>query len=246
MRHLAASPIASRVTTLLCATLLLPLAACGGSNNDIAKTASGLDFVTAAKVVEEKDGGRTLEVTVEADASSSAVRTVFSTLKDDIGDDDTVSVSLNSPAPAELRSAGGRVPDTTVTAALLATPQDLEIQSFRATVADQTSVQVGLTPVPFTQVVERGDELADTEAFDTIVVRSGQRSYAISPDDNAALLKARADLVSEIDTDFELIGVDVTGKGPVTLVVAPISRQAVRVLLDTEADSRHGVVNLKS
>lgn len=231
---------------LASAVLLSPLAACSSSAADIETHAAKVTSVTDVKVGTGKDGGQAVTVSTASSVTVEQVLAVFSALADDLGGDDTVTVVVDSPSKAKLTAPGGTKPKRGVAEALLIARDNPDTTSFVAHAGDTPRAELVLGDVKFKTVMELGDQIAAGKAFDTVDVSSGKRHYVITTQGNNSMLRARAELVSELDADFPLLATTVTGSGKLELVVEPRSLQAVKVFLDQEADNRHGVVTVTS
>jgi hypothetical protein len=251
---------APAVAALGCAAALSTLTACSSSTGELEKKASGLSSVTAvaATTLDEGDdalpfldeGSTLVEVTMSADAESDDVLAVFGAYSDEIEDEDidAVAVVLDTPSAPRLATGPGTKPNRAMVDALLQARNDPDTAQFMLmAVPTVPEIESTLKDAPFGTVVARAEAYAEVEGVDLVEVATGKLSLTLDGEnDDDALVRNRATLVTEIDRDFELLEAHVSGQGDLELVVAPGSLQAVKVFLDIELDNRYGTVTVRT
>lgn len=255
-------PTVTRIARVaaLCALAAATLTACGASEEELTGIGADLPSVTGVSVgmpvEDDKDlpvdpDSRVVEVTMQPEASATEVLAVFDAYSDFIEGDDlgAVAVVLESPNRPRLAAGNGGSPTGPMVEALLAARDDADSEHFTLYVdADKPRVTHRLrNEASFASVAKNAEAHAALKGVKQVLVSAGSRSLALTTnEDQNVVARARAELVTVLDSDFDLVEARVDGSGDLTLVVEPQSLPAATVFVNETVDRFHGKVYVQS
>lgn len=222
----SAAPTATAVVGLI-GLLTGALTGCAASADDLAargeRSPSVVDVVVEPDAADDGAGplsaaSHHVRAVMRADATAEEVMALFDAYDDQVeaGDVVSVSVTLEGATGASLASGEGVEVSLREVEDLVRAQADPVVTSYLLQdYPDLPLVQVGLAPVSFAEVVSVADRYLLLDDLESVTVSSGDlvlRREAV--DGSAERVAAREAAVLAVAERFDLLGADVSGRGP--------------------------------
>lgn len=234
----------------LATALTLVLAACSTSPESLENDTAGMPGVIKVNAT-ESDGDndipfatipKTIEITMEADASETQVMAVLDTYEDDINDGDVESIEVVLDGPKHATLATGA--DIHATAAMVHDLVEMQVDKSiieyrREAYPVLPSVYLALGSGDFDDVVATADRYRNVKGIESVSVSSDD--FALVRDEvneDLKLTAARQRFVQDVALQFRLRGALVAGRGPLRLAVATSDQAALRRFVERSPDAR--------